>query len=133
MLRSQRDHRGAKNRRINRQLGQITNDSHAYLSHGSSPSTVNTTNEKKKKKKKKERAAEDFYERRENSLYRFKYSQAHRGVANRSLIIYVREDVTIETRVEAFSGYGETFWPPKGRHLCTFRIRPRENLRRLYY
>lgn len=84
-VRSQQDHRDAKNRRINRllqggQLGQITNEfawlvltTKFTIDHGGA------RNEKRKR-----RVVVDFYEQEgpragENSLYRFKYSQAHEG------------------------------------------------------
>lgn len=120
LLRSQQDHRdtkieGSTGFSGDGQLGQITNDSHAYLSHGSSPSTM--PREVNEKREKKEETGGGFLRAEGLRSRKFPLSlqifPGARGVANRSLIIYVREDVTIETRVEAFSGYGETFWPPK--------------------
>lgn len=77
------DHRDAKNRRINRLLGQITNE-FAWLvlvltEVNHRPRTVR--NEEKRKRRV---VVVDFYEQEgpragENSLYRFKYSQAHEG------------------------------------------------------
>lgn len=124
-VRSQQDHRDAKNRRINRllqggQLGQITNE-FAWLVL----TEVHHRPRWSAKREEKRTGGGGFLRAGGPTSWRkfplsFQIFPGARRVASRSLIIYVREDVTIETRVEAFSGYGETFWP-KGRHLCTFR------------